>query len=64
MTVQLPAATSVSVLPLTVHTELGLEANWTISPEVAVAESTEGVPTVWLPGEAKVMVCARNTAKL
>ena len=62
--VQVPGATRVNVVPLTVHTGVVLEANWTINPELAVAESAEGLPTVWLPGEAKVMVCARKTVKL
>ena len=62
--VQVPGATRVNVVPLTVHTGVVLEANWTINPELVVAESADGVPTVWLPGEAKVMVCVCTTAKL
>ena len=56
---QLPTATSVSVLPLTVQTLGVVEAKLTASPELAVAASAGGVvPSVWLPGEAKLMVCA------
>ena len=64
VTVQVPGANRVRVLPLTVHTGAVLDANWTVNPEVAVAESAAGVPTVWLPGEAKVMLCVCTTAKL
>ena len=64
--VQLPAPTSVSVLPLTVQTEEVVEANCTVRPEVAVAESAPGVlPIVWLPGNVNVMLCAAcATAKV
>ena len=55
---QLPAATSVSVLPLTVQTLDVVEVNVTGRPELALATSVGGaVPSVWLPGETKVMVC-------
>jgi hypothetical protein len=58
VTVQVPAETSVSVLPLTVHTALVLEAKPTARPEVAVAERlTVPAPSTWLPGEVKVIVC-------
>lgn len=64
--VQLPADTSVSAVPLTVHTELVLEANCTLRPDEAVAESAAGVvPMVLLPGEAKLILCvACATVKL
>lgn len=64
--VQLPADTSASAVPLTVHTEAVLEANCTVRPEVAVAERAAGVvPMVLLPGEAKLMLCvACATEKL
>ena len=63
---QVPGATRVSVLPLTVHTDDVLEVNCTAKPEVAVAESAEGVlPKVWSPGEVKLMLCvACTTVKL
>ena len=60
---QLPTATNVSVLPLTVHTLGVVEAKLTARPELALATSAGGmVPRVWLPGEAKVMVCATGVA--
>lgn len=64
--VQLPADIRVSAVPLTVHTELVPEANCTVRPELAVAESAAGVaPMVLLPGEAKLMLCvAWATVKL
>ena len=56
---QVPAATSVSVLPLTVQMPVVVEVKLTARPELAVAASAGGaVPTVWLPGEVNVMVCA------
>ena len=59
VTEQVPVATSVSVVPLTVHTEGVLEANCTVRPELALADSAAGeVPKVWPPGDAKLMVCA------
>ena len=66
MTVQLPADTSVSVVPLTVHTEGVLDVNCTAKPELALAERAGGVvPIVWLPGEPKVMLwVACATVKL
>ena len=60
---QVPEATSVSVLPLTVHTLDVVEAKLTGRFELAVATSAGGaVLTVWLPGEVKVMVCAISGA--
>jgi hypothetical protein len=58
---QVPAVRKVAVAPLTVHTLGVVEAKETVSPEVAVAESVNGVPTVCVPGLAKVMVCAVRT---
>lgn len=59
LTVQVPTATKVSVLPLTVQTLGVAGANNTGRPDVELATSAGGaVPRVWLPGEAKVMVCA------
>ena len=61
--VQLPTATSVSVVPLTVQMLVVVYAKLTARPELAVAASAGGaVPSVWLPGEVKVMVCAINGA--
>ena len=57
--VQVPAATSVKVLPLTVQTPGVLDAKLTASAEVELATSAAGVvPSVWLPGDTKVMLCA------
>ncbi|MBK6388076.1 MAG: hypothetical protein IPF71_15550, partial [Rhodoferax sp.] len=63
--VQVPDATRVSVVPLTVQTPEVVEANETDRPEVEVADKAGGAaPIDWLPGLAKVMVCkAGRTAK-
>jgi hypothetical protein len=59
VTVQVPAATSVMLVPLTVHTLGVVDANVTVKPDDAVADSAGGVvPTVWLLKAAKVMLCA------
>ena len=55
-TVQVPAATRVRVVPLTVQTAGVLDSKVTTSPDVALATSATGAaPRVWLPGETKVM---------
>ena len=60
---QVPTATSVSVVPLTVQVLGVVDAKLTAKPELAVAASAGGaVPRVWLPGDVKVMVCAVNGA--
>ena len=52
-----PAPTSVSAVPLTLHTLGVVDSNVTARPEVAVAIRAAGaVPSVWLPGEMKEMV--------
>lgn len=57
--VHVPAATSVTVVPLTVHTEGVAVANCKGRPELAVAERVSGAsPIVWLAGAAKLMDCA------
>ena len=63
---QVPADTSVSVLPLTVQTAVVVDVKVTAKVDVALATSAGGVlPTVWLPGEAKLMLCAAGrTLKL
>ena len=62
-TMQVPTATSVSVVPLTVQVLGVVDARLTARPELALADSGAGaVPRVWLPGEVKVMVCAINGA--
>lgn len=66
LTVQVPAATRVSVVPLTVHTELVVDVKTTARPEVEVATRAGGAdPSVCEPGELKVMVCdAAETVKV
>ena len=50
-------------MPLTVHTLAVVEARNTGKPDDAVAVSVAGgEPRVWLPGDAKVMVCAARGA--
>jgi hypothetical protein len=56
--VQVPAALNVAVVPLTAQMLAVVEVNETVRPELAVALSVNGVPTVCVPGLAKVMVCA------
>ena len=63
VTVQVPATTSASVLPLTVQTAGVVDAKLTASPELAVADSGAGaVPRVWVAGEVKVMLWAISGA--
>lgn len=63
--VHVPAVKNVAVVPLTVHTLVVVDANDTVSPELAVADKVNGVPTVCVPGFANVIVCARPfTVKL
>ena len=58
LTVQVPAASSVNTVPLTLHTLWVVDSNNTGKPEVAVASSGAGaLPSVWLPGDAKLMDC-------
>ena len=59
--VQVPALTSVNVVPLIVHTAGVIDAKLTARLELAVAvNGAGGVPRVWLSGEVKVMVCATS----
>ena len=60
----MPAATGVSVLPLTVHIVGVVEAKLTVRPESAVADKVAGVPTDCVPGDANVMVWLGNTTPL
>ena len=53
----MPVATSVTVLPETVHTVVVFEAKLTGRPDDAVAEIVNGgVPNVWLGSGGNVMV--------
>ncbi len=47
--VQVPAAPNAAVVPETVQTLGVVEAKETARPELAVAESASGAPTVWVP---------------
>ena len=66
VTVQVPLPTSDSTVPLTVQTAGVLDEKLTARPELAVPINGPGVvPSVWLPGDGKVMVCAAGaTVKL
>ena len=62
--VQVPALSSVKVLPLTVQTAVVSDAKDTAKPELAVAaKGAAGVPSVWLPGEGKSSACASRVAE-
>jgi hypothetical protein len=54
--VQLPAAIKVATVPLTVQMLVVCDAKETVRPELAVADSVSGVPTVCVPGLEKVIV--------
>ena len=56
--VQAPEAMNVAVVPETVHMLVVVEVKLTARPELAVAESVSGVPTVCDAIVGKVMVCA------
>lgn len=63
VTAQVPALTSVTVVPLTVQTLGVVDAKETASAELAVALKAGGTtPQVALAGLAKVMVCAVSGA--
>ena len=57
VTVQVPAATAVNVEPLTVQTEVVLEAKLTAKPDEAVAVKLAVPPTAGAVGAEKEMVC-------
>ena len=65
-TVQLPRASKLSVLPLTLQTAGVRELKLTARPEVDVAVNVMGgAPSVWVPGDAKVTLCAaRDTVNV
>ena len=55
--VQVPAAITVTVVPLTVQTAVVEEVNVTVNPELAVAETVNGAtPKVWFARALNVMV--------
>jgi hypothetical protein len=49
---------NVAVVPETVQTLVVVETKLTVRPEVAVAESVSGVPTVWAAIGPKLIVCS------
>jgi hypothetical protein len=55
--VQVPEAINVAVVPETVQTDVVVEVKVTTRLELAVAESVRGVPTICVPGFAKVIAC-------
>jgi hypothetical protein len=55
--VQVPGVTKVAVVPLIVQTPVASEANVTVRPELALADSVRGVPTVCVAGALNVIVC-------
>jgi hypothetical protein len=62
-TLQVPADSSVRLLPLVVHTAGVVLVSSTSKPELADAlKAGAGVPRRWSPGEAKLMVCAKGAA--
>jgi hypothetical protein len=55
---QVPAETRVTVLPETVQTGAVVDAKETVSPELAVALTVNGlVPNATLPSDPKLIVC-------
>ena len=57
--VQVPVATSVTVLPETVQVVAVVDAKLTGKPDDDVAETVNGgLPSTWLGNGANVMVCA------
>ena len=54
---QVPGVTKVAVVPLILQTTAVSEANVTVKPELAVADSARGVPTVCVAGALNVIVC-------
>jgi hypothetical protein len=61
--VHVPEAINVAVVPETVQTLVVVEVKVTPRPDVVVAESVSGVPTVCVPGFAKVMVCVASVTE-
>ena len=55
--VQMPEPIKVAAEPETVQTLAVVAVKLTARPELAVAKSVSGAPTVCGPGVAKVMVC-------
>ena len=65
VTLQVPADTSVSALPLTPQTAGVAEARLTARPELAVAVKAAGaLPRVWEAGTAKLMDCGVGSTRI
>jgi len=62
--VHVPVARKVAVVPVTVQIVCVVEEKLIARPEVEVAVSVSGVPTVCVAGVAKVIVCAVSAAAL
>jgi hypothetical protein len=60
--VQVPAAMNEAVVPLTAQIAVVVDVKDTARPELAVAERVSGVPTVCVPGLAKVIFWAMGAA--
>ena len=60
--VQVPEVMNAAVVPLTVQMPVVCEVNATVRPELAVAVSVRGLPTVCAPGLLKVIVCGVRPA--
>jgi hypothetical protein len=61
--VQAPGVRNVAVVPATAQTMAVWEANVTVKPELAVAESVRGIPTVCVAGALKVIVCGSGSTE-
>lgn len=61
--VQVPEAINVAVVPETVQMPVVVEVKVTARPEVDVAESASGVPTVWAEIARKVIVCGASVTE-
>src|SRR5580698_211016 len=60
--VQLPPATSVTILPETVQIPVVVEAKLTANPEDTVALTAKGaVPNTWFASAPKTLVCSPVT---
>jgi hypothetical protein len=61
--VHVPEAIKVADVPETVQMPVVVEVKVTAKPELAVAESVSGLPTVCAPGLAKVIVCVASVTE-
>jgi hypothetical protein len=61
--VQVPEAINVAAVPETVQMLVVVEVKVTAKPELAVAESVNGLPTVWAEIAGKVIVCVASVTE-